>query len=89
MVSFSYGQLWTEMANFMFGYFCPELFRRVGDDAAVVLYWNVGDRVLGSLRIRPEVVAQVTAQISEMARGFTAFRSHTSVCFHGTGCTAP
>ena len=33
-VGFSYGQLWTEMADFSFAYFCPELFRRVGDDAA-------------------------------------------------------
>ena len=88
-VSFSYGRRWTEMADFSFGYFSPELYRRVGDDAAVTLYWTVGDRVVGSLRVRSGVVATVAAAISDMARRFSASPPHRSECSRGMGCTAP
>ena len=69
-VCFEYGTSWLDLAEFVFGFFGPNLVMRVGDSAKVSVVQTPGKRVQGELAVRPGSLVEVVPAIANMAEGF-------------------
>jgi len=63
---------WREAAEFIFDFFAPRLFEKVGDAASIVLRPCANGRLLIDMTVRCGSAESVEAAIGELAREFIA-----------------
>lgn len=76
-VIFNYGANWRELVEFVFSFFGPQLAKRIGDDAGVIVVYGHGGSVRVNLTTRPGATDRTSAAIvnmvnSEAEGGFDA-----------------
>jgi hypothetical protein len=84
-VCFSYGDSWEsswrEAAEFIFDFFAPRLFEKVGDAASIVLRPCANGRLLIDMTVRRGSAESVEAAIGDLAQEFRSYQRATPDAF--------
>jgi hypothetical protein len=77
-ICFCYGDSWEtswrEAAEFVFDFFAPRLFDKVGDAASIIIRPSANRRLLIDLSVRRSFLDSVQAAIIELAREFRNYQ---------------
>jgi len=74
-ICFRYGQGYSDLTEFICGYFGIGLARMVGDAATVLIRVTESEIIRGELSIRPGMITATTEAIKQLAHEYNGLRS--------------